>query len=128
MRLTKVADGKAVLDFAGQNNGAAALAFTPDGKVLFAGGYSPGVLAWELASGKEIVRLKTGDNGSVMAFSGGGDLALTANGGSRGDDTSARLLLWSPFKKLPVTAIPLSDYGHPTGIHCGRRFARRTAA
>ena len=117
-RLTKVADGKAVTNFVGPNNGAATLAFAPDGKVLFAGGKSPEVLAWEVAGGKEIVRLKTGDDGSVMAFSGGGGLALTANGEIRAENTLERLRLWSPFKKLPVAAIPLSDYDHRSGILC----------
>src|SRR5262249_53743368 len=75
----------------------------------FLGGHSPEVLAREVASGKEIVRLKTGQDGSVMAFGNGGALALTANGELRDEETPERLLVWGPPKKLPIAALPIAD-------------------
>jgi WD40 repeat protein len=132
-RLSRVADGKVVADFAGPDRGAVALTFAADGKVLFAGGHTPEVLAWEIASRKEVAHLKTGDDGSVVALADGGGLALTANGEIRTEDTPERLLLWSPFKELPVAAIVLrSDSNEPNDkVHCaaaacspdGRLFA-----
>jgi WD40 repeat protein len=106
-RVTHVADGKPIARFDGPEHGATALAFTPDGKALLAGGSFPEVLAWQVAGGTELIRLKTGDDGNVMAFANGGGLAVTANGEIRAEDTPERLLVWNPNKKLPIAIIPL---------------------
>jgi hypothetical protein len=77
--------------------------------VLFAGGRSPEVLAWEVAGGKEVVRLQTGQDGAVMAFGDGGALALTANGDIRGDEGTERLRLWGPVDSRPLASISIRD-------------------
>ena len=77
-RVSNLADGKLVEEFFGPGKGAKTLAFSRDSKVLFAGGDSPLVVARDLAAGKEVVRLKTGTGGGVMAFGNGGALAIAA--------------------------------------------------
>jgi WD40 repeat protein len=108
-RLSNIADGELVAQFAGPAKGAKALVFSQDGKILFAGGDSPEVRAWELTEGKELVRLSTGDDGAVMAFAEGGDLAVTANGEPRAEDTAERLLVWHPLKKQALASIPIRN-------------------
>ena len=108
-RLSNIADGKVVADFVGPDKGAHVLAFSSEGEVLFAGGNSPEVLAWQIASAKEIVRLKTGDDGAVMALGDGGALALTANGEIRAEETPERLQVWNPKNKQPLASITIRD-------------------
>jgi WD40 repeat protein len=101
-RLSNIADGKFVAEFAGPAKGAMVLAFSPDGKVLFAGGESPVIFAWEVAGGKEVVRLGTGADGAVMAFGDGGAAALTANG-------EERLQVWETKNKRPAVSLSIQD-------------------
>ena len=108
-RLSNMADGKLVAEFTGPHKGAQVLTFSPEGTVLFAGGHSPEVLGWQIAGAKEVVRLKTGDDGEVMAFGDGGALALTANGEFRAEETPERLQIWNPTKKLPVASLDIHD-------------------
>jgi WD40 repeat protein len=108
-RLSNVADGKVVAEFSGPAKGAKALAFSPEGTVLFAGGDSPEVLAWEIAGAREVVRLKTGDDGAVLAFGAGGALALSANGEIRADETPERLQVWDLSNKFPTASLSIRD-------------------
>jgi WD40 repeat protein len=112
-RVSNIADGKAVAEFRGPAKGATALAFSQDGKVLFMGGDPPEVLAREIAGGKEVVRLKTGDDGAVMAFGNGGALALTANGQLRSlldeEGPPERLEVWGLANKRPVALLSIRD-------------------
>jgi WD40 repeat protein len=116
-RLLQAADGKVIADLDGPGRGAATLAFAPDGKTLFAGGRSPEVLAWRLPSLGELLRLKTGDHGSVKALADGGALALSANGNVLDDNDPERLLLWSTTRKMPIAAIPLR-YDNDGEVRC----------
>ena len=109
VRLTAVGGDKTVAEFAGPEKGATALAFSPDGAVLFAGGKSPEVLGWKVTDGREVVRLKTGQDGAVMAFGEGGAWALTANGEIREEEIPERLRVWSPAKKQPLTSMSIRD-------------------
>jgi WD40 repeat protein len=118
-RLSQVADGKIVADFDGPDRGAAALAFAVDGKMLFAGGHLPEVLGWRISGAKEVIRLKTGDDGSVMALADSGALALIANGEIRAEHTPERLQLWNPVTQLPVAALLLRDDREPASqVRC----------
>jgi len=117
-----VTDGKLVAEFAGPEKGATALTFSPDHKVLFAGrGTSPMVFGWDLATGKEVLRFKAGDDGSVMAFSSGGALALSAHCHMRGfravrDDVPASCLkTWQPAGKKMIASIGLRDHDDKYG-------------
>jgi WD40 repeat protein len=115
-RVSSIADSKLVAEFAGPARGARALAFSADGRVLFAGGNSPEVFAWELADATEVVRLTTGHDGAVMAFADGGAFALTGNGEIRLEDTPERLQIWSPTNRQPLVNIRIrgdgkDDYG-----------------
>jgi WD40 repeat protein len=111
VRVSGLADGKLVAEFTGPVKGAEALAFSPEGTVLFAGGHSPELLAWEISTGKEVVRLKTGADGAVLAFGDGGALAVTANGEWRDEGTAERLRVWKPAGKLPAASISLREEG-----------------
>jgi WD40 repeat protein len=111
-RVSSVVDGKLVAEFTGPARGATALAFSREGTVLFAGGPSPEVLAWKIAGAKEVVRLKTGDDGAVMALGEDGALALTANGEIRAEETPERLQIWNPMNKLAVASITLRNERH----------------
>jgi WD40 repeat protein len=118
-RVSQVADGKAVADLDGPERGAATLTFAPDGKTLYAGGRSPQVLAWQFSGANEVVRLKTGNDGSVMSFTPGGALALTANGEIRDEANPERLLLWNTSNKLLVGTISLRNASDPHGrVRC----------
>jgi WD40 repeat protein len=116
-RVSNLADGEVVAEFTGPDKGATALAFSAEGTVLFAGGHSPEVLAWEVAGGKEVVRLKTGQDGAVMAFGAGGSLALTANGEIRAEETPERLQVWNPTAKSPVLSITI-QHDRDGRTHC----------
>jgi WD40 repeat protein len=109
IRVSNVADGKTVAEFTGPEKGVQALAFSPESTVLFAGGNSPEVLAWDIAAAKEVARLKTGPDGTVMAFGAGGTFALTANGEIRAEDTSERLQVWKTKDMGPVASISIRD-------------------
>jgi WD40 repeat protein len=117
--LVRVSDatGKSLGEFAGPEKGATALAFSRDGSVLYAGGNAPLVLGWRLTDGKEVVRLNTGQDGAVMAFGGGGALALTANGEIRDELTGERLRVWDTGKKQPVASLPIRDE-RSDGVGC----------
>jgi WD40 repeat protein len=106
-RVTKVEDGKLVAEFAGPDKGGKALAFTPMGTALYVGGGSAEVQAWEIAGAREIVRLKTGQHGSVLAFADGGGLALTSalNANPFKEITPERLQIWNPSSQQPLAAI-----------------------
>jgi WD40 repeat protein len=110
-RVCNLADGKSVAEFAGPAPGlpekGTVLTFSADSKLLFAGGGAPEVLAWEVASKKEVVRLKTGNDGAVMALGDGGALALTANGEIRDESTPERLQVWVPAKKQAAASLIL---------------------
>jgi WD40 repeat protein len=107
IRLSQMADGKTVGEFVGPAKGATRLAFAHDSTILFAGGETPEVLAWEIASAKEVVRLRTGPDGAVKAFGDGGNLVVTANGEIRSEEAKERLQIWRPTSKLPAVVIPL---------------------
>jgi len=92
-RVSRAADGKLVGEFAGPNSGkgwdfhplpgqtgTTSLAFSADSAVLFVGGRLPEVLAWEVATGKEVVRWNNDNGYAVLGFGAGGDLALTVGG------------------------------------------------
>jgi WD40 repeat protein len=115
--LSAAADGKVVAEFTGPEKGATALAFSPEGTELFAGGRSPDVRAWGIKGAQEVVRLTTGHDGDVMAFGDAGALALTANGEIRNEEVPERLQVWDPAKGRSITSIPLR--GEPVGrVHC----------
>src|SRR5262249_4571079 len=56
----RVRGGKVIRQFLGHETAVSTLAFSPDGKVLASGGYwgDPDVRLWEVATGKELRRLK----------------------------------------------------------------------
>jgi WD40 repeat protein len=108
VHISNLADGKAFADFFGPERGATALTFSLDGKTVFAGGHDPQVLAWHIAGARETTRLRTGDQGSVMALASGGALALVANGELRFfDETQEHLHIWNPSNKVPLTSMPI---------------------
>src|SRR5262249_52814479 len=78
VRLVQVGDGKEIASLAGPD-GASALTFSPDGKILYAGGKTPEAVAWHGADGKESLRLKTGQEGAIVAFAEGGTVGLLAH-------------------------------------------------
>ena len=100
-RLSSIADGKTVAEFAGPERGATALSFSQDGKRLFIGGESSEMVAHEVASGKEVMRLKTSVNGVVMGFGNGGALAVTMNGWL--------LQLWDLTRQRPAASLTLKN-------------------
>jgi WD40 repeat protein len=120
-RVCRTADGKLVAEFAGPSketrgqrrervkggNPPEVLAFSQEGKVLFMGGHSPEVLARDIPRGKEVLRLKTGDDGAVMAFGNGGALAMTANGEIRAEEVQERVRVWDLMEKQAVANLPL---------------------
>jgi WD40 repeat protein len=115
-RVSQVADGKTIAEFAGPQKGARSLTFSADGKTLFAGGVSE-ILAWNLETRKETVRLDTGNKAAVMAVAQAGALALTSELSFRrrfrdDEQEEERLQLWDPMKKLPTTSISLRHEDH----------------
>ncbi len=71
------------------------------------GGDSPELVAHAVAGGKEVIRIKTGDDGAVMGFGSGGALAVTANGEIRDERTAARLRVWDLTEQAPVGSFSL---------------------
>jgi WD40 repeat protein len=106
-RVSSLADGKVVAEFAEPARGATALAFCPQSKILFAGGSAPEVLAWQIAGAREVVRLKTGHDGAVMALADSGSLALTANGEIRAEGEPERVRVWDLTNKRAVASLTL---------------------
>jgi WD40 repeat protein len=122
-RLCNIADGRVVTEFVGPDKGAKALAFAPKGTVLFAGGSSPEVHTWDLAGAKKVLRFKTGESGSVLAFAEGGILALTATSNGRfvaDSRTPERLHVWNPSSKQSLAALHIrpDDKDHYGSVHC----------
>jgi WD40 repeat protein len=111
-------DGKVLKEFVGPERGATALAFSPDSRLLFAGGASPEVLVWETSGTKEVGKLKTGDDGCVMAIADGGASALTANGEIRAEGIPERLQIWNPTNRDPVISISIGN-GDAGTVRCG---------
>jgi WD40 repeat protein len=116
-RVSSVASGKVVAALAGPDKGATALAFSPDGKVLLMGGGSPEVLGRQVAGGKKVLRLKTGEDGAVMALGNGGALALTGNGKIRAGLAGERLRVWDLTQKRPAASLPTLD-AHGGSVFC----------
>lgn len=107
-RVSAVGDGQTVADFPGQPRQATALAFSADGAVVSVGGQGPDVVSWNVATGKTVSRLKTGDASNVVAFTPVGAVTVTASGNNF-DDQEAALHVWPPGGRQPGPAMELRD-------------------
>lgn len=119
IRVCNCGDGKVVLETTGPARGATTLAFSANGQELFAGGDAPTVLAWEVAGGKQVVRLATGERGNVLAFAPEGALALTVSHRDRFDRTPPQMHVWNPRNAPPLATVNL-PHGEEGAIRCER--------
>jgi WD40 repeat protein len=106
IRLSRLADGKNVAQFTGPPAVTTALTFSPDGKVLLAGGSEGKLLGWDITIGKEVVRINTGHRGAVMAFAEGGAAALLANDDLPSEVTPERMEVWDTQSRSKLVSIP----------------------
>jgi WD40 repeat protein len=74
IQLWDVATGKLGRTIQGDNTLIRCVAFAPDGKLLAAHSQFGGVGVWEVASGKEVLRIPTASAGHTVAFSPDGKL------------------------------------------------------
>lgn len=85
------------------------VAFSPDGKMLAAGGFGTPIGIWEAATGKEMLRLAGREHGTISAVAFTPDAKLLA---STGQNNSAQL--WDPRTGKEVASLR----GHTTWIMC----------
>jgi RNA polymerase sigma factor (sigma-70 family) len=93
---------------------AAAVAFSPDGRVLVTGGRDGKVVLWDVPTGKELARLdghKKGVTGLAVLPDGKTLVTGGAGGSVLAWDLAARRLLWKSAGGAAVTALALAPDG-----------------
>src|SRR5207245_5029376 len=118
-----VSKGKEIRQFKGENNGAAPLVFSGDGKRIFSNSWGKSGIIWDVATGKAIGELDP-------PLSGGRGLVLSPDGKMLAEGGEGSLRLWDAAtgKGLPaldganamVTSLSLSPDGRK--ILTGSRF------
>jgi WD40 repeat protein len=124
VRLLEAATGKEVRQLQGHGKGILAVAFSPDGKTLAAGGIDRTVRLWEVDTGKEILQLKGhGPNpgpvfGEESAYRDGvtsvafcGDSKLLASAGRDGAIRLWEVATGKELHQFPGGSVALSPDG-----------------
>lgn len=102
--LAEFTAGKAEKGFSRLDTAVSALAFSLDEKTLFAG--ATDIIGWDIATEKEVTRIKLGSDGAVKAFTDNG-VALAAHGEILLEGGNVTLQLWDPFKVNPLASMPI---------------------